>query len=49
MNAMDHKPPKIKRTYDQHEYLREKQHGFKRLVDRIDTSPTGSVAPRGKA
>jgi len=46
MNAMDHKPPKIKRTYDRHECLHEKQHAFKRLADHIDTSPTG---PRGKA
>ena len=37
----DHTPPKIKRTYDPHEYLHEKQDAFKRLADHIDMIVNG--------
>jgi len=47
-HAMGHKPPKIKRTYDRYEYLREKQHAFKRLADHIDMIVNGQSTYAGK-
>jgi len=47
-HAMGHKPPKIQRTYDRHEYLLEKQHAFKRLADHIDMIVNGQSSDGGK-